>query len=109
VLPFRVLTAIRNYGYRDGMVEGFVAVAVTGGSKGDWAATASYIAQQSVIRDVTFTQVEVYTDSPWGDKPPQRAKSLATAYFIPASGKGPWERPFDILVAKQQGSPAQIE
>jgi hypothetical protein len=34
VLPFRVLTAIRNYGYRDGMVEGFVSVAVTGGTKG---------------------------------------------------------------------------
>lgn len=109
VLPFKVLDAVRNRAFQNGMVGAMSAVAVNGGTKQDWAATAAYVARHSIVKDVTFAKVEVFVDSPWGDKPPQWAKRLATAYYGPRPGKTPWNKPFDLTVAEKAGSLPDIE
>ncbi len=80
-LHFEIISAIRNYGFAEGMRPAQVAVSVQGGLQADWLATAAYVAEKSIVPDVTFAEVEVYVASPWGDLPPTRSKQLAKAYY----------------------------
>jgi len=92
VLPFEIIAAVRNYGItKGGILPAQVAISVKGGSQADWLATAVYVAEKSIVNDVTFSQVGVYVPSPWGDKPPQGGKQLAKVYYSgPDPGRSPW-------------------
>lgn len=111
VQAFEIITAIRNYGFREGMRPAQVAIAVNGGTQADWLATAAYVAEKSIVSDVTFAEVEVYTSSKWGDLPPTRVKQLAKAYYGGANPlKSPWpDDPFSIFAVGRAPSMADVE
>ena len=92
VLPFEIIAAIRNYGItKGGILPAQVAISVKGGTQADWLATAAYVAEKSIINDVTFSEVDVFVPNPWGDKPPQGMKRLAKAYYAgPNPRRSPW-------------------
>ena len=92
VLPFKIIAAIRNYGItKGGILPAQVAVSVQDGTQADWLATAAYVAEKSIVNDVTFATVEIYAPSPWGDKPPTSGKQLAKAYYAgPDPSRSPW-------------------
>lgn len=107
VLPFEIIAAIRNYGItKGGILPAQVAISVEGGTQADWLATAVYVAEKSIVDDVTFAEVEVYAPSPWGDKPPQSGKQLAKAYYAgPDPKRSPWpDEPW--LITAQGHAPA---
>ena len=110
VLPFEIITAIRNYGFKDGPAA-MVSVSVDGGNTGDWLATATYVAEQSIVGDVTFATVDVFVKSPWGDLPPQGVKRLAKAYFSgPDPSKSPWpDEPWSLTAAGHAPSLPDVE
>jgi hypothetical protein len=109
VLPFKIYTAIRNRAFVNGMVAAQVAVGVGGGGPGDWMATAVYIAEHSVVRDVTFAEVDVLVLNPWGDKPPLQYKRLASVYYAPIPARSPWKEKWTVLGASRLASLADIE
>lgn len=109
VLPFKIVAAIRNDGFRDNMVQALVTVSVTGGTPADWAATAIHVAEHAIVEDVTFAQAEVIIENPWGDRPPQHWKMLARADFSPIPGKSPWSDRWAVFVASRAATPAEIE
>jgi hypothetical protein len=91
VLPFTVIRAIRNFGYKDGMVGAQISVFVNGGTQADWMATAKFLAKKAIVNKVTFSEVGIYAPNPWGDSSPIRVKNLAKAYFGgPDPKKSPW-------------------
>ena len=49
VLPFKIISAIRNFGFKEGMIPAQISVSVEGGGPADWAATAIYIAEHSIV------------------------------------------------------------
>lgn len=110
-LPFEVITAIRNYGFKEGMRPAQVAVSVQGGSQADWLATAAYVAEKSIVPDVTYSTVEVHVATPWGDLPPTRSKQLAKAYYGgPEPTKSPWpEDPFSTFAVGHAPTLADVE
>ena len=92
VLPFEIITAIRNYGItKGGILPAQVAISVEGGTQADWLATAAYVAEKSIINDVTFSEVDIFVPNPWGDKAPQGKKRLAKAYYSgPDPSRSAW-------------------
>ncbi len=92
VLPFKIIAAIRNYGVtKGGILPAQVALSVQNGNQADWLATAAYVAEKSIVNDITFATVEIYAPSPWGDTPPTSGKQLAKAYYAgPDPGRSPW-------------------
>jgi len=109
VLPFKVIRAIRNHGYVDKMVEAYVSISVDGGTPGDWMATAVYVAQHSIVRDVTFSKVDVLVANPWADFPPLHSKWLAEVYYAPNPSRSPWKEQWSIFSADRAGTLADIE
>jgi len=111
VLPFAVIRAIRNESFEDGMIAAQVAISVEGGTQADWAATAAYVAEQSIINNVTFSTVEVYVPNPWGDFPPTATKTLAKAYYSgPDPKRSPWpDEQWAVFVSNRAGTLADIE
>lgn len=109
-LPFEIIAAIRNYGFKNGPAAQ-VAISVEGGTQADWLATAAHVAEQSIVGDVTFAEIDVFVPSPWGDRPPQRVKRLVKAYFAgPDPSKSPWpDRPWDFFAASHAPSLAEVE
>ena len=102
VLPFQIIAAIRNYGItKGGILPAQVAISVEGGTQADWLATAAYVAEKSIINDVTFSEVEVYLPNPWGDKAPTGGKQLAKAYYSgPNPQRSPWPDEQWMIVAQ---------
>ncbi len=109
LLPFAIIGAIRNHGFVGGMVEADVSISVDGGEPGDWMATAVYVAEHSIVRDVTFATVSAYVPNPWGDQPPQQYKLLAKVYYAPDPTRSPWKEKWTILGASRAGTMADIE
>jgi hypothetical protein len=109
VLPFDVIRAIRNYAFKDGMVEAAVSISLQGGDPADWMATAVYVAEHSVVHDVTFVTVEVFVPNPWDDYPPQRTKLLAKVYYAPDPARSPWKQQWSIFSAARAATLADIE
>ena len=109
VLPFKVIRAIRNHAFRDGMVQAGVSVSVEGGSPGDWLATAAYVAEHAIVGDVTFAEVSVFVPNPRGDFPPQHVKLLAKAYYAPVPSRSPRDDQWLLLGAKHAATPADVE
>jgi hypothetical protein len=109
VLPFTVIRAIRNYAFKDGMVEAAVSISLKGGEPADWMATAVYVAEHSVVRDVTFVTVEVFVPNPWDDFPPQGHKILAKVYYAPNPARSPWKQQWSIFSATKAATLADIE
>ncbi len=109
-MPFEIIAAVRNFAFRDGPAAQ-VVVSVVGGTQADWLATAAYVAEQSIVADVTFATVDVYVPSPWGDKPPQNVKQLAKAYYAgPDPSRSPWpDRPWDLFAASHAPSLPNVE
>ncbi len=109
VLPFRVHRAGKLRGISgSGRVEGYASVAVTGGSMEDWLATGVYVAEQTVTGDVTFAQVKVFLENPWGDASPTRSKNLARVRFSPIPSGPPLTGTWSILGASHPTSVASI-
>jgi hypothetical protein len=106
-LPFKVIRAIRNHGFKDGIVVADVSVTVDGGTPADWMATAVYVAEHSIIKDATVAEVLVIVPNGGADFPPLLVKELAKAYYDP--NKLIWEKPWGIFVADHAASPADIE
>src|SRR5690349_19625560 len=48
VLPFNIISAIRNFGFKEGMIPAQTSVSVEGGEPSDWMATAIYIAEHEI-------------------------------------------------------------
>jgi hypothetical protein len=109
VLPFKVIGAIRNHGYKDGIVAADVSVSVEGGGPGDWLATAAYLAEHSIVAGVTFATVSVFVPNPWTDFPPQRVKLLAKVYYAPDPSRSPWTEKWTIIGAQHAATPADVE
>jgi hypothetical protein len=109
VLPFNIIGAIRNLGFQGGMVAAQVSVSVDGGVPADWMATATYLAEHSIVNGVIFSQVEVYIPSPWGDMPPTHSKALAKAYYAPEPSRSPWKEKWSIFTAERRGTLADVE
>ena len=74
-------------------------------------ATAAYVAEQSIVNDVTFSQVEIYFPNPWGDMPPTHAKMIAKAYYSgPDPAKSPWpDEPWAIFAADRAPTMPDVE
>lgn len=111
VMPFSVIRAIRNYGFKDGLVSAQVSIGVEGGTPSDWMATAVYVAEQSIINDVTFSQVEVYVPTLWADFPPTHSKMIGKAYYAgPDPRKSPWpNEQWAIFSASRAATLPEIE
>ena len=109
VLPFKVIRALRSHLYVNGMVSADVSVSVTGGTPGDWLATAVYIAEHSIISDVTFSTASVFVENPWNDAPPQMVKILAKAYYAPDPSMSPWKDKWGILGANHEATIEDVE
>ena len=109
VLPFQIISAVRNHAYKDGMVEAAVSVSVEGGRPQDWIATAAYVAEHSMVADATFNTTEVYFPNPWGDMPPQHVKLLAKAYYAPDPTHSPWQEKWAIIGADHAPTLADVE
>lgn len=112
VLPFEFIVAIRNYGVtKGGILPAQVAISVKGGTQADWLATAAYVAEKSIINDITFSQVDIFVPNPWGDKPPQGKKRLARAYYAgPDPARSPWpDQPWLIMAQGHAPTLADVE
>lgn len=112
VLPFQIISAIRNYGITNGgILPAQVVISVEDGTQADWLATAAYVAEKSIVNDVTFSTVDVFVPNPWGDKPPQGKKRLAKAYYSgPNPSRSPWpDKPWLITAQGHAPSLADIE
>ncbi len=112
VLPFEIIAAIRNYGItKGGILPAQVAISVQGGTQADWLATAAYVAEKSIVNDVTFSQVDIFVPNPWGDKAPQGKKRLAQAYYAgPDPTKSPWpDAPWLIMAQGHAPTLADVE
>ena len=109
VLSFKVIGAIRNHGFKDGMVGADVSVSVEGGKPGDWLATAAYVAEHAIVADTTFSEVSVFVPNPWADFPPQRVKLLAKAYCAPIPSRSPWSGKWTLIGAQHAATPADVE
>ena len=109
VLPFQIISAVRNHAYKDDMVEAAVSVSVEGGKPEDWIATAVYVAEHSLVADATFNTTEVYFPNPWGDMPPQHVKLLAKAYYAPNPTRSPWQEKWAIIAADRPPTLPDVE
>lgn len=111
VLPFKIIAAIRNFGFKEGMIPAQISVAVEGGKSADWMATAIYIAEHATGNGAFYSVVEVYVPNPWGDMPPQQYKKLSQVYYAPDPVHSPWgnEDPWTILTAAKAGTLPDIE
>ena len=112
VLPFEIIAAVRNYGItKGGVLPAQVAISVQGGTQADWLATAAYVAEKSIVNDVTFSEVGIYVPSPWGDKPPQRVKQIAKVYYAgPDPKRSPWpDEPWLITAQGHAPSLPEVE
>lgn len=111
VLPFKIISAIRNFGFKEGMIPAQISVSVEGGGPADWAATAIYIAEHSIVNGAFYSVVEVYVPNPWGDMPPQQYKKLAQVFYAPDPAHSPWGKDdtWTILPAAKAGTLADIE
>lgn len=108
VLPFKIIRAIRNYGFRDRMVEADISVSVEGDSPGDWMATAVHIAEHAIVGDAIFAQVTVLVPNQWGISP-QQAKLLSKVHYLPQPTRSPREEERVILGASRAGTAADVE
>lgn len=80
VIPFQIVQATHKpTAQQHG--DAYISVMVKGGSKGDWAATALYLAQ--VARSFGFEtgKVEVSQENPWKDSSPTEYKTLGEVYY----------------------------
>lgn len=80
VMPFEIVQAThRPTAQQHG--DAYISVMVKGGGKGDWAATALYLAQ--VARSFGFEsgKVEVSQENPWKDSSPTEYKTLGEVYY----------------------------
>jgi hypothetical protein len=68
------------------------------------AATAIYLAQKSIVREAMYSRIEIFVDNPWGDRPPQQFKHLATVEYHPSSGGAP-----TIDLSERAATPAELE
>ncbi len=109
VMPFKILCAIRNPFFQNNMVAAQISITVEGGTPIDWMATGIYVAENSIINGVTFSEVEVYVPSPWGDQPPTLSKQLANVYYAPDPAHSPWKERWQITAADHAGTLADIE
>lgn len=112
VLPFEIIAAVRNYGItKGGILPAQVAISVKGGTTADWLATAAYVAEKSIINDVTFAQVDIFVPNPWGDKAPLGKKRLAQAYYAgPDPKRSAWpEDPWMITAQGHAPTLADVE
>lgn len=112
VLPFEIIAAVRNYGItKGGILPAQVAISVKGGTTADWLATAAYVAEKSIVNDVTFAQIDVFVPSPWGDKAPQGKKRLAQAYYAgPDPKRSPWpDEPWMVTAQGHAPTLADVE
>ena len=109
LLPFGIIRAIRNSGFEGGLVAAQISLSVDGGVPADWMATAVYVAEHSIVNGVTFSQVEVYITSPWGDMPPTHSKMLAKVYYAPVPSRSPWNEKWAIFSAERRGTLADVE
>ncbi len=112
VLPFEIIAAIRNYGVtKGGILPAQVAISVMGGTQADWLATAAYVAEKSIVNDVTFSQVDIFVPNPWGDKAPQGKKRLAQAYYAGLNpARSPWpDQPWLIMAQGHAPTLADVE
>ena len=110
VLPFKIISAIRNFGFKPGMIPAEISVSVEGGKPSDWMATAIYIAEHAIVNGAFYTEVEVYVPNPWGDMPPQRYKLLSKVYYGPDPAHSPWgDDRWAIFTADKAGTVADIE
>jgi hypothetical protein len=109
VLPFKIIVAERNSAYQNNMVAADVAISVDGGQPMDWVATGVYVAEHSIVRDVTFATVGVFITNPWGDDPPQEATQLAKIYYAPDPSQSPWKDKWSYIGATAASSLADVE
>lgn len=112
VLPFQIIAAVRNYGIsKGGILPAQVAISVQGGTQADWLATAAYVAEKSIVNDVTFAEVGVFVSSPWGDLPPQRVKQIAKAYYSgPDPKRSAWpDEPWLVMAQSHAPTLADVE
>ena len=112
VLPFEIIAAVRNYGItKGGILPAQVAISVKGGTTADWLATAAYVAEKSIVNDVTFAQVDVFVPNPWGDKAPQGKKRLAQAYYAgPDPKRSAWpDEPWMVTAQGHAPTLADVE
>jgi hypothetical protein len=107
VMPFTVVRAIRNHGFRDGIVVADISISVEGGEPGDWMATGVYVAEHAIVSDVTAAQVLVIVPNPEDDFPPQLIKELAKVYFD--RNTRIWDKQWGIFAADHAATLADIE
>ena len=72
-------------------------------------ATAVYVAEHSIVRDVTFAKVDVLVANPWADFPPLHSKWLAEVYYAPNPSRSPWKEQWSVFSAERAGTLADIE
>lgn len=111
VLPFKIITAIRNFGFPKAEILAQISVSVEGGNPADWMATGIYIAEHSIVNGAAYSVTEVYVQNPWGELPPTRFKKLAQVYYSPDPSHSPWNEfgPWSIFTAAKAGTLADIE
>ena len=109
VLPFKIIAAVRNSAYQNDMVEAHVVISVEGGNPMDWIATGVYVAEHSIVGNVTFATVGVFIPNPWGDDVPQEATQLAKVYYAPNPSESPWKDVWYYTAATTASSQADIE
>lgn len=108
VLPFKIISAIRNFGFAAEQMPAQVSVSVEGGAPADWMATGIYVAEHSIINGAKRSQVEVITPNPWDDWPPMHAKWLARVDCDPdPASPGGWN--WFIETAATAGTVADID
>lgn len=106
VLPFKIWSAFRNLGIVGAPID--ISVAVTGGSRGDWAATAVYLTNLAIKNGAPSATTEVFQENPWGDRPPQEYKLLAKVYYDAAASEGGKES-WAIFVSDKMAPVQDIE
>lgn len=106
-LPFKVLSAIRNHAFKDGMVLADVTVSVEGGTSSDWIATAVYVAEHSIVEDANVAKVFVIVANNDGDSAPRMITELAEAYYDPDVRI--WKKQWSIFAAEHAATQADIK
>lgn len=108
VLPFQVVSAIRNFGFGKDNLMAQISISVEGGGPSDWMATGIYVAEHSIVNGAKRSEVEVITPNPWADWPPMHAKWLARVDCDPdAAIPGGWN--WFIESASTAGTIADID
>ena len=52
VLPFKVVSAIRNFGFGEDHLAAQISISVEGGRPSDWMATGIFVAEHSIVNGV---------------------------------------------------------